>query len=360
MMKQGLSFDDVLLLPGYSDFRSGEVDLTANLTLKLKLKIPLVSSPMDTVTEAKLAIALAREGGIGIIHRNLSIRKQVEEVKKVKAEGLLVGAAIGIGRDLEARTKTLVKSRVDVLVIDSAHGHSKFIIDLTAWVKKNYPKVPLISGNVATAEGVKALIKAGASAIRVGLGPGSICTTRVVTGMGVPQLTAIMDCARAARKDKIPIIADGGIRSSGDMVKALAVGASTVMLGSLLASTLEAPGKLVTVKDRKYKYYRAMGSIRAMKEGGAARYEQEYKKGEEKKLIAEGVEGLVPYKGKLTDLVYQWMGGVKRGMVYVAAKNINQLHQKAKFIKITGAGLRENHPHSVLITDAGRNYEVKK
>lgn len=352
-MKEGLSFDDVLLLPNYSNLRSQDIDLTAYLTPQVKLKIPLVSSPMDTVTEARLAIALAKEGGIGIIHRNLSVKKQVEEARKVKKFGLLVGAAIGIGKDLEERIDALVKSRVDVLVIDSAHGNSQFIIETTKWVKLNFPRILLISGNVATGEGTLTLIKAGADAIRVGLGPGSICTTRIVTGMGVPQLTAIMDCNQVAKKYKIPIIADGGIRSSGDTLKALSAGASTVMIGSLFAATYEAPGKVVIVKGKKYKCYRGMGSISALKEGGAARYGQKYEKGEEKKLIAEGVEGLVLCRGKLSDFVYQLIGGVKRGMIYVGASDINQLQQKAKFIKISSAGLRENYPHDILIIKKG-------
>lgn len=355
-MKEGLSFDDVLLLPQYSALRSQDIDLTAYLTSQIKLKIPLISSPMDTVTEARLAIALAQEGGIGIIHRNLSIEKQAEEVRKVKKLNLLVGAAVGVGKDLEVRTKALVKNGVDVLVIDSAHGHSQFIIDTTSWVKKNFSQISLISGNVATVKGTLALIKAGADAVRVGLGPGSICTTRIVTGMGVPQLTAIKECSQVAKKYNIPVIADGGIRTSGDILKALAAGGSIVMIGSLFAATKEAPGKIVTIKGKKYKSYRGMGSISAMKEGGAVRYGQKYEKDKEGKLIAEGVEGLVPYRGKIADFVHQLIGGLKRGMVYLGAKNIPQLHQKAKFIKITGAGLRESHPHDILITETGGNY----
>ncbi|MBL7159215.1 IMP dehydrogenase [Candidatus Microgenomates bacterium] len=356
-MKEGLSFDDVLLLPQYSDLRSKDIDLMTYLTPQIKLKIPLISSPMDTVTESELAIALAKEGGISIIHRNLSIKKQAEEVKKVKGTGCSVGAAIGAGKDIEERTKALVNSKVDVLVIDSAHGYSQFIINVTSWVKKNFPQIPLISGNVATSEGALALIKAGANALRVGLGPGSICITRVITGMGMPQLTAILDCGKLAKKYNVPIIADGGIRTSGDIVKALAAGASTVMIGSLFASCKEAPGKVVTINGKKYKSYRGMGSIAALKAGGAARYGQKYKKGEKKKLIAEGVESLVPFKGTISDFVYQLIGGVKRGMVYIGAKNISELQKKAKFIKITNNGLQESHPHDVLITETGGNYE---
>lgn len=348
MLDFGLTFDDVLLLPQYSDLRSGDIDLTTDLTPQIKLKIPLLSAPMDTVTEAPLAQALASEGGMGIIHRNLSIKKQVEEVKKIKRLKLLVGAAVSIGKDLEERTRALVKSGVDVLVIDSAHGYSKSILEVTSWVKKNYPKIPLISGNVATSEGALSLIKSGADAVKVGLGPGSICTTRIITGVGVPQLTAIINCNKVAKKYKIPVIADGGIRASGDIVKALAAGAATVMIGSLFAATKEAPGKLVKINGKKYKYYRGMGSLAAMKNGGAARYGEKYEKGNEKKLIAEGIEGLVPYQGTVSDLVYQFVGSIKKGMVYVGAKNIVELQKKAKFIRITEASFRENYPHDVL------------
>lgn len=353
---EGLSFDDVLLLPDYSEIKREEINISSYLTLTIKLKIPLVSSPMDTVTEEKMAESIALEGGIGIIHRNLPINKQVLMVEEIKSKKLLVGAAVGVGKDLEERVRELVKARVDTIVVDSAHGFSKFVIEATSFIKKSYPKIPLISGNVATFEGAKALIKAGADTLRVGMGPGSICTTRIISGMGVPQITAILETVRAARPYKIPVIADGGIRYSGDITKALAAGASMVMIGSLFAGCDEAPGKVVVINGKKYKSYRGMGSISALKVGGAARYGQKYQKGKEKRLIAEGVEGLVPYRGKLADFVFQLMGGLRAGMYYLGTKNIVELQRKAKFIKITHGSLMESHPHDILITNSGRNY----
>ena len=351
---EGLTFDDILLLPDYTDIKRDEVDVSTQLTKDIKLALPLLSSPMDTVTTAPLAIALASEGGIGIIHRNLSIERQVEEVKKVKEAKLRVGAAVGIGNDLEERVRALVEVDTDALVVDSAHGFSKGIIEATAFIKKNYPHVSLLSGNVATEEGAKALIEAGADALRVGMGPGSICTTRIMSGMGVPQVTAIIQVAKIAKVKGVPVIADGGIKSSGDITKALAVGASAVMIGSLFAATEEAPGEVIKLKDNKYKYYRGMGSIPAMKEGGAARYGQEYKK--DSKLIAEGVEGLVPYKGTVSEFVTQMIGGLRAGMYYVGAKNIEELQQKARFVRISHASLIESHPHDIIVTNAGENY----
>jgi len=358
---EGLSFDDVLLLPDYTELKREEIDFSSYLTQTIKLNVPLVSSPMDTVTEEILAETIALEGGIGIIHRNLPIDQQALMVKKIKDKRLLVGAAVGAGKDFEERVRELIKAQVSVIVIDSAHGFSKSVIEATSFIKKNYPKVPLISGNVATYEGAKALIKAGADTLRVGMGPGSICTTRIISGMGVPQITAILETVRAAKPSKIPVIADGGIRSSGDITKALAAGASTVMIGSLFAGTEEAPGELVIINGKKYKSYRGMGSISAMKEGGAARYGQKYQKGKEKKLIAEGIEGLVPYRGKLTDFVSQLIGGLKAGMYYLGAKTIAELQRKARFIKITHGSLVESYPHDILITDSGEKImEIEK
>jgi len=351
-IEEWLSFDDVLLLPKYSTIRKSDVDIGWKLG-NLKFTIPLVSSPMDTVTEAKLAIELARLGGLGIIHRNLSIANQVAQVKKVKTEKLPVGAAVGVGEDLLPRLEVLVKAGVEVLVLDSAHGHAQFVINRTRMIKAKYPKVALISGNVGNSHGFENLAKAGADAIRVGLGPGSICTTRIVTGVGVPQFSAIADCAKLARKLNIVLIADGGIRSSGDIVKALAAGANSVMLGRIFARTDEAPGKVVIIGGKKYKYYRGMGSVAAMRKGSASRYDQRV---DQKRLIAEGVEGLVAYKGKLGDYVFQLLGGVKAGMVYTGAANIKQLWEKAQFIKMSHAGLVESHPHSLKITNAGENY----
>lgn len=368
---ESLSFDDVLLLPNYSTAHPEKLDLRAKLTQNIILNIPLVASPMDTVTESKLAVTLAQLGGIGIIHRNLTIKEQVAQVKKVhqvkkckktaaknKKGQLLVGAAVGVGFDLHQRLGALVKAGVDVVVLDSAHGHCKYIIDSTAEIRQKYPQLELIAGNVGTGEGALALIKAGASAVRVGLGPGSICTTRIISGVGVPQMTAIYDCVQVAKSYDIPVIADGGIKYSGDISKALAAGASTAMMGSIFAQTLEAPGKVVTIKGDQYKAYRGMGSVAAMKKGSADRYGQSIR-AVAGKFVAEGVEGLVKCKGKLKDLVFQLIGGVKAGMVYIGAHNIEQMAQKARFVRISPAGLAESHPHSVVITNGGKNYECK-
>jgi len=279
-----LTFDDVLLLPNYSEVTPSKVNTEAKLTKKIKLKIPLVSSPMDTVTEAKLAESLAKEGGIGIIHRNLSVDEEAKQIKKVKDKGLLVGGAVGVGEDFKERVENIIKAGADVVVIDSSHGHTKHIIEATSFIKNKYPKVDLISGNVATSEGTEALIKAGADGIRIGMGPGSICTTRIMSGMGVPQLSAIMEAVKIGLKTGTPIIADGGIRASGDIVKALSVGADTVMIGSLFAGCDESPGEVVIINDQKYKYYRGMGSIAAMKKGTAERYGQKYE-GHASKLV---------------------------------------------------------------------------
>jgi len=371
----GLTFDDVLLLPGYSDFSRSDIDLSTYLTRRIKLSLPLVSSPMDTVTENKLAIALGKLGGIGIIHRNLSIEDQVIEVKKVKEEKVLVGAAVGANSGFEERVRALVKARVDVIVVDSAHGFAKTIIDAIAFIKKTYQSIDVIGGNVATKDGAKALINAGADGLRVGMGPGAICTTRIISGMGVPQLTAILEVASIAKKAKVPVVADGGIKYSGDMVKALAAGASSVMMGSFFASAMESPGKTVVLKQNQvphrfqsvfnheqktylFKEYRGMGSIGSMGKGVKIRSENEFhgKSYKDRVLVAEGVEGLVSVKGTVKDLVDQAVGGIKSGMYYIGAKNILELQKKAKFIQITQASLTESHPHDVLITNPGKNY----
>lgn len=398
----GLTFDDVLLLPGYSDFSRSDIDFSANLTKKIKLSIPLVSAPMDTVTESNLAIALARLGGIGIIHRNLTIEDQVEEVKAVKNKKLLVGAAIA-AKNFEERARALVKSKIDVIVIDSAHGFTKTIIDAIKFIKKTYPKLEVIAGNIATTDGARGLITAGADGLRVGMGPGAICTTRIISGMGVPQITAIMETAKVARKAKVPVIADGGIVYSGDMVKALAAGASTVMMGGFFSSCVESPGRsivlrrefvpkrflsafnnnmlldptrkaksnkknnLTVVDENKnsankevfyFKEYRGMGSEGAMQEGARIKSEDEFhgKSYKDRVLVAEGVEGLVPVKGTVKEMVDQAIGGIRSGMCYVGARNIKELQRNAKFIRITQASLTENHPHDVLITNPGKNY----
>lgn len=372
----GLTFDDVLLLPGYSDFSRDEINISTKLTKAIALSSPFVSSPMDTVTEHGLAIALARLGGIGIIHRNLSTDVQALEVRKVKKENLLVGAAVGAGKGYQERVEALVKAGVDLIVVDSAHGHAKPIIEVISWIKKKFPRVQVMGGNIATYEGARAMIAAGADSLRVGMGPGAICTTRIISGMGVPQVTAIQETVRAARGKGIPVVADGGIKYSGDIVKAFAAGASAVMMGSFFASTVEAPGKTVTLdkahvphrfqsilrpeqQSYQFKEYRGMGSVAAMRKGAAIKSESEYHGKDyykEKILVAEGVEGLVPVKGTVKEVLDQAVGGIKSGMYYVGAKSIKELSEKGKFIQITQASLAESHPHDILITDAGENY----
>lgn len=370
-----LTFDDVLLLPGYSDFTRKDISLKTRLTKNIEIRLPFVSAPMDTVTESKLAIALAKFGGIGIIHRNLTAENQSNEVKKVKDKKFLVGAAIGANNGFEQRVKALVRVGADVIVVDSAHGNARNVIETIKHIKKNYPNVEVIAGNIATTEGAVNLISAGVDGLRVGMGPGAICTTRIISGMGVPQLTAIDNVSKVAKKAGVPIIADGGIKYSGDMVKALAAGASTVMMGSYFASAVESPGKVVILEAahvpsrfksilkngaRKYQFkqYRGMGSVGAMQKGAEIKSEDEYhgKNYKDRVLVAEGVEGLVPIRGTVQELVDQTIGGIKSGMYYIGAKNIKELWGKAKFIKITQASLAESHPHDILITNPGENY----
>ncbi|MDT3700477.1 MAG: IMP dehydrogenase [Thermincola sp.] len=477
--KEGLTFDDVLLIPAKSEIIPRDADTTTYLTKNIKLNIPLMSAGMDTVTESRLAIAIAREGGIGIIHKNMSIEQQTMEVDKVKRsehgvitdpislspdhpvsdaleimsryrisgvpitvdnvlvgiltnrdlrfesdysrfikdvmtkedlitapvgttlEGakqillshkveklpivdsqnhlkglitikdiekariypnsakdskgrLLVGAAVGVSNDMMERAENLVNARVDVICVDSAHGHSKNVLDAVYMLKSKYPHIEIIGGNVATAEGTRDLIAAGADCVKVGIGPGSICTTRVVAGIGVPQITAILDCAEEAGKHGIPIIGDGGIKYSGDMVKAVAAGADVIMVGSLFAGTEESPGDIEIYQGRSFKVYRGMGSLSAMKEGSKDRYFQE----NEQKFVPEGIEGRVPYKGSLSETVYQLVGGLKAGMGYCGTRNIAELKTETRFIKITSAGLRESHPHDVTITKEAPNYSL--
>jgi IMP dehydrogenase len=478
---EGLTFDDVLLVPAKSEVLPKDVRIDTYLTKKIKLNIPIMSAGMDTVTEARMAIAMAREGGIGIIHKNMSIEEQAMEVDKVKrsehgvitdpfylsplhcvsdalelmeryhisgvpitddrkrlvgiitnrdirfetdtskrindvmtkenlvtahkdismdealeimkkhkieklplvdSEGklsglitikdieksiqypnaakdsnkrLLAGAAVGITADMMDRVKALVEAKVDVIVIDTAHGHTKGVLEAVKKIKNHYPDIQLIAGNVATAEATEDLIKAGADAVKVGIGPGSICTTRVVAGVGVPQLTAIYNCAQAAKKYGIPVIGDGGIKYSGDIAKAIAAGANVVMIGSLLAGTEESPGETELYQGRRFKVYRGMGSLGAMKKGSKDRYFQE----NSKKLVPEGVEGRVPYRGPLSDTIYQLIGGLRAGMGYCGAPTIKDLHQKAQFIKITNAGLIESHPHDIQITKEAPNYSER-
>lgn len=342
--KTGLTFDDVLLVPQKTAIESrSKVDLSASLTPKIKLKIPVISANMDTVTESQLAIALAREGGIGIIHRFLSIEQEVEEVRKVKREGLVVGAAIGIKDDYVERTEALVKGGADAIVIDIAHGHSTFLLKVLKELVAKFKKTEFIAGNVATSEGTRELILAGASAIKVGIGPGALCTTRIVTGAGVPQLTAI-DEAVSVAKGKVPIIADGGIKSGGDIVKALAAGASTVMIGGLFAGCEESPALTFYRNNKKYKLTRGMASLMANFD---RKTKDESVKKDLKDYAAEGVEAVVPYRGQVSDLVRQLMGGVRSGFSYSGASNLKELWKNAEFIQITQASLTESHPHDV-------------
>ena len=478
--KQGLTFDDVLLIPAHSDVLPRDVDVRTHLTQNVTLNIPVMSAGMDTVTEAEMAIAMAREGGIGVIHKNMSIDEQAREVKLVKrsehgiivdpiylapdntlsdadelmnkyhisgvpitengklvgiitnrdmrfetdlsrpisdimtSKGLItapehttmeeakrilqahrieklplvddaghlkglitirdiekmrkfpnsnkdsdgrlkVAAAIGVTSDVEDRVEALLDAKADVLVIDTAHGHSEGVLQTIRRLRKAFPHLELIAGNVATYDATKALIEAGVSAVKVGIGPGSICTTRVIAGIDVPQITAIYDCAKAAEGTGIPIIADGGIQYSGDIAKALGAGASCVMLGNLLAGTEEAPGEMIIYQGKNYKSYRGMGSLGAMQAGSKDRYFQQ----NAKKLVPEGIEGRIPYKGHVSDVLFQLIGGLRASMGYCGAKNIKAMNEDTQFIQITGAGLRESHPHDVSITKEAPNYSVK-
>jgi IMP dehydrogenase len=369
-----LTFNDVLLRPGYSGFDRAEINLSTKLSTHITLQTPLVSAPMDTVTEGDLAIALARVGGIGFIHRNLSLEQQADIVRHVKDAGFLVGAAVGSSAGYEKRVEALVTAGVDIILVDCAHGYAKKVIDAVRYIKQNY-KVDVMAGSVATAEGAKALIDAGADALRVGMGPGAICSTRVVSGMGVPQLTALLDTVSVAKPAGIPVIADGGIIYSGDVVKALAAGASCVMMGRMFAATEEAPGKVVQLKPEEvpsrfqsilngsseytFKEYRGMGSVAAMKRGIEIASEDEFhgKNYTGDVLVAEGVEGLVPCSGTVKALVDQMVGGVHSGMYYVGAKTLDGLHKTAQFMQITQASLTESHPHDLFITNSGDNYQ---
>ncbi|WP_018704347.1 MULTISPECIES: IMP dehydrogenase [Sporomusaceae] len=477
--KQGLTFDDVLLVPAKSDVLPKDVEVNTRLTRNISLNIPIISSGMDTVTEARMAIAMAREGGLGIIHKNMTIEQQANEIDKVKrsengiivdplflspehtlkdvqdlmeryhisgvpitqqdrlvgiltnrdlrfetdlskrigecmtrehlitapmgtsldeakeilrkhrieklplvderghlkglitikdiekaqkypnsakdSKGrLLVGAAVGVGSDMLDRVAAIVAAKVDVIVVDTAHGHSQGVIESVKTIKKAYPDVDLIAGNVATEEATRALFEAGVDAVKVGIGPGSICTTRVIAGIGVPQITAVYECAKAAAEFGLPIIADGGIKYSGDVVKALAAGANVVMVGNLLAGTEESPGETIIYQGRSYKVYRGMGSLGAMAKGSKDRYFQENMD----KLVPEGIEGRVPYKGPVSETMFQMVGGLRAGMGYCGVKNIEALRTETKFIRITSAGLKESHPHDVNITKEAPNYSL--
>ena len=480
IIKEGITFDDILLVPAYSNVLPHQVDLSTQLTKSIKLNIPIMSAGMDTVTETRMAVSIARQGGIGIIHKNMSIEEQAEEVDRVKrsengvitdpfflspdhyvyeanelmakyrisgvpiTEGtklvgiltnrdlrfetnferkisevmtsknlitakegttlsdakeilgqhrieklpivddegnlkglitikdiekaimypnsakdsqgrLLVGAAVGVTGDVMERVEALVNAQVDVVTVDTAHGHSQGVIDTVKKIKEAYPELQVIAGNIATKEATIALIEAGADAVKVGIGPGSICTTRVVAGVGVPQITAIEDCAEAAKAYGVPVIADGGIKYSGDIVKAIGVGGSVCMMGSMLAGCEESPGEMELYQGRKYKVYRGMGSIASMEKGSKDRYFQV----DAQKLVPEGIEGRIPYKGELADTIFQLIGGLRAGMGYAGAGDIETLRNEAQFVKITGAGLKESHPHDVQITKEAPNYSIE-
>ena len=354
-VKEGLTFDDVLLIPDRSDVLPTQVSTRTRLTTELELEIPIVSAAMDTVTGSRMAIAMARAGGLGVIHRNLSIAEQVSEVQAVKAAGLRVGAAVGTGSDADERTAALVAAGADVIVVDIAHGHSASVIRMVEKVKARH-RVQVIAGNVVTAEGTDELIAAGADGVKVGVGPGAICTTRVVAGAGMPQITAIVDCVEAAARHGIPVCADGGIQQSGDIAKAIGAGAHTVMLGGLLAGVDESPGDVVD----GYKSYRGMGSLGAMqvRQASRDRYGQG-DVGEFSKIVPEGVEGQVRSVGPLAPYLHQLIGGLRAGMKYAGAATIEDLRTKARFVRISGAGLRESHPHDIRITTEAPNYRVK-
>lgn len=345
--KTGLTFDDVLLVPQKTSVASrSHVSLATFLTPKIKLDIPLVSANMDTVTESEMAIALARAGGIGIIHRFLTIEEEVNEVKLVKKQGCRVGAAIGIKDDYMDRTTALLKAGADVIVLDIAHGHSVHLLHVLKELVKKFPKKEFIAGNVATAEGALDLIKNGAAAVKVGIGPGALCTTRIITGAGVPQLTAIDDCVQVARENKIPIIADGGIRISGDIMKALAVGASAVMIGALFAACEESPALIIERGDKKFKMTRGMASLKANHD----RQKKDAKVMKDlKTYAAEGVEAMVPYRGPVTDFIHKLMGGVRSGFSYSGVHTLQELWEKAEFIQITQSSLIESKPHDVEV-----------
>jgi len=359
----GLTYDDVLLLPDASEVVPSEVETSTRLTRNISLKIPLVSSAMDTVTESLMAIAMAKAGGIGIVHRNLPIEEQVAHVKAVKKSGI-VGAAVGVGDDGFARASALIEAGVDVVVVDTAHGHHRAVLDAIARIKKEFPQIEIIGGNVATRSGAQALINAGVDAVKVGVGPGSICTTRVVAGVGVPQVTAIMEAHKACVKADIPLIADGGLQYSGDIAKAIVAGADTVMLGSLLAGCDESPGDLVEINGRKFKRYRGMGSLGAMQSRGEQksyskdRYMQDDVLSEDK-LVPEGIEGKVSYRGPVAVVVHQLVGGLRSGMGYAGAATISDLQRNGMLIQITSAGLQESHPHDILDIADAPNYSRK-
>ncbi len=356
---EGLAFDDVLLIPARSDVLPSQVSTRSFLTRELALDVPLLSAAMDTVTEARMAIALGRLGGMGVLHRNLTVEQQAAQVKECTSAGVRVGAAVGVSGDADERVAALVAAGVDVIFVDTAHGHSAAVIRMVEKVKARH-RVQVVAGNVATAAGAEELIAAGADGIKVGMGPGAICTTRVVAGAGMPQITAIFDCAAVAAKAGIPVCADGGIQQSGDIAKAIGAGASTVMLGGLLAGVDESPGETLDTPEGPAKSYRGMGSLGALERRQTSR--DRYGQGdvaEFSKLVPEGIEGRVPARGPLAPLVHQLVGGLRAGMGYVGAATTEELRANARFVRISGAGLRESHPHDVRITVEPLNYRVR-
>ena len=356
-IKESLTFDDVLLLPRYSNVLPSETDISLNLTKKISLQVPFLSSAMDTVTESKMAIAIANEGGIGIIHRNFTIKNQTKEVIKVKKKRLLVGAAVGTSNEDVEIAKSLLSNGCDLIVVDTAHGHSEKVLKILSKLKKNSAKVPICVGNIATGEAAKKLYNSGADIIKVGIGPGSICTTRMVAGIGVPQISAIMEIKQTLKNKKIKIISDGGIKFSGDIAKAIAAGADAIMMGSIFAGTDESPGKKFKLNGKIYKQYRGMGSIGAMSSGSANRYFQKNFK-DKSKFVPEGVEGRVEYKGDVSKIIYQLKGGLRSSMGYIGAKNLAQISKNAKFTKITKAGFYESMVHSVEMTEKAINFKL--
>ena len=346
-IKEALTYDDVLLTPKYSEILPSETNIETKLSKNLHLKIPIISSAMDTVTESSMAIEIAKLGGIGVIHRNLDIKKQILEIKKVKSKNLKVGAAVGAGPLEIKRAEALLKEKIDLIVVDTAHGHTKKVAEIIKKIKKlKSKKITLCAGNIATTEAAKFLSKLGVDVIKVGIGPGSICTTRLVAGIGVPQLSAILAAKKGLGKKKIALVADGGIKFSGDISKALAAGADAVMIGSLFAGTNESPGKLIKKNGKYFKSFRGMGSIGAMNKGSADRYFQKKQK-DPSKYVPEGVEGLVKYKGAIEKIIYQLIGGLKSSMGYLGSKNIKDLRNKPRFVKITKAGFYESMVHNI-------------
>ena len=346
-IKEALTFDDVTLAPNYSEILPSEVKTEIKLSKHLNISIPLLTSAMDTVTESNMAISIGKKGGIGVIHRNLSINDQIKEIRKVKAKKMLVGAAVGASLNEHIRAQKILKENIDLIVVDTAHGHTKKVAEIIKKIKKIKPtKTALCAGNIATAEAAKFLIKQGVDIIKVGIGPGSICTTRLVAGIGVPQLSAILDVKKGMGKSKTTLIADGGIKFSGDIAKALAAGADAVMIGSLFAGTDQAPGRIIKRGGKLFKSFRGMGSIGAMNKGSADRYFQSKQK-DTSKYVAEGVEGFVKYKGTVEKIIYQLVGGLKSSMGYLGAKRIKDLRKKPKFVKITKAGFYDSMVHNI-------------